>query len=388
MYKSKFVMLLVGLLVTTVAFFGFGDTSQVGDDFFDSDWEVNLGDHVGYFSSEFGRDSGSLPWSARIEGFSEQAGDDQSGNAPEVYGLHGAWGSILETDSSLVQGTDEDMEDIERFVYLNMGSNAKSNLSQSIVMGPFVDQLGAAFVADGDDPIHPGFDENYKLYLSTNVAGDKGVYSRYDAGVLYEDSTDDDGDETIESRWYGGIASPRAFEEQVTSPNLQLLGEGPNSQVSFDLLMVKHNGTHGYIPVADYSAVGTGSNGAQIFSGTVGDPDDREVLAGGYLNADGKAVVGKIETDEGPYEGIVRQFIGSGTGEFTVSGSGRSDLHALIYEPSVGTPAGLDSGNITTGGTLPGADYEYSKFMITGGYSVGDLPQDQIIWSFEGGGQE
>jgi hypothetical protein len=381
MYKSKFVMLLVGLLVTSVAFFGFGDTSQVGDDFFDSEWELDIGDHVGSFESTFLRDFGSNQWSASLSGFSEQAGDSQFDGTH--YGMYGVWGSILETDPSLVQGTGQGMEGIERFVYLNMGSNAKSSLSQTIMMGPEVDQRDAMF-GDNGDPAFAGFDENYKIYLSTNVAGDKGVYSRYDAGVLFEDSTDDI-DAT--SRWYAGIASPRAFEDQVSSPNLQLLAEGPNSVVSFDLLVVKDNGTHGYIPVADYSAVGKSTLGAQIFSGTIGQPDDREVLAGGYLNADGKAVVGKIETDEGVYEGIVRQFIGSGTGTFTVSGSGRSDLHALIYVPGSTTPSGLPSGQLNPG-NLPGADYEYSKFQITAGYSVGDLDDNNIVWSFEGGGEE
>ena len=382
MYKSKFVMLLVGLLVTSVAFFGFGDTSQVGDDFFDSEWNLNIGDHVGSFESTFLRDFGSNQWSASLSGFSEQAGDSQFDGTH--YGMHGVWGSILETDPSLVQGTGP-MEGIERFVYLNMGSNAKSSLSQTIMMGPEVDQRDASFGDNSADPtITPGFDENYKIYLSTNVAGDKGVYSRYDAGVLFEDSVG----EGPGGRWYAGIASPRAgVEDQFASPNLQLLGEGPNSVVSFDLLIVKDNGTHGYIPVADYSAVGKSTLGAQIFSGTIGQQNDREVLAGGYLNADGKAVVGKIETDEGVYEGIVRQFIGSGTGTFTVSGSGRSDLHALIYVPGSTTPSGLPSGQLIPG-NLPGADYEYSKFQITAGYSVGDLDENNIVWSFEGGGQE
>jgi len=41
MQKSKFALLLVGLLVTSIAFFGFGDTDQVGDDFFDSEWNLS-----------------------------------------------------------------------------------------------------------------------------------------------------------------------------------------------------------------------------------------------------------------------------------------------------------------------------------------------------------
>jgi len=342
--------------------------------------EPFLGDHVGYFSSEFGRDFGSMQWSARLEGFSEQAGDDQFVG---FYGMHGSWGSVLET-SLIPIGTPSG---IERFVYLDMGSDAKSSLTQTIYMGPLVDQqeMERTNTLPSDiDPDIPGFDENYEIYMSTSVAGDKGVYSRYDAGVLYEDSIEEDPG----SRWYAGIASPRASEFGQSSPNLKLLGEGPNSKVGFSLLVTKDAGPHGYVPVADHSAHGESTLGAKIFSGTVGDPDDREVLVGAYGDDDSNIVVGKIETDEGFYTGLVRQFVASGTGTFTVTGSGRSDLYAVIYPIGGGAPgSGIMPGSVVSG-NLPGADYEYHKGQVTAGFSVGDKPENNIIWSFEGGGHE
>jgi len=371
MYKSKFVMLLVGLLVTSVAFFGFGDTSQVGDDFFDSEWELFVGDHVGSFSSEFGRNFGSHQWSAKLEGFSEQAGDDQFAG---FYGMNGIWGSALETEPYLLLGSPES---IERYVYLDMGSDARSSLSQSIWMGAMVDQL-----ENPQGPEGMGFDENYELYISTNLAGDKGVYARYETGVLYEDSIA----EGPSGRWYGGIASPRAQVGQIQSDNLIMISEGPNSEVGFSLLVTKDSGTHGFVPVADYSVRGTSTLGASIFAGTMGQQNDREVLAGAYLDGNGDAVVGKIETDEGVYLGDVRQFVASGTGTLTVAGSGRSDLYGFIHEAGAGVPqAGINPGSIVTT-TLPGADYVYNKGQVTAGFSVGD--SSNIIWSFEGGGQE
>jgi len=390
MYKSKFVMLLVGLLVTSVAFFGFGDTSQVGDDFFDSDWEFWIGDHVGYLRNmEIGRDFGSHQWSAKLEGFSEQADDNQE-DFSGIYGLNGVWGSLGETIDPYPPGGA-----MERYIYLDMGSDARSSLSQTIWMGPKVHQnyqertqVNGENGTTGIDPSEPGFDDNYKLYIYTNVMGDKGVYSRYDAGVLFEDSTED---EDATSRWYGGIASPRGYYQDVSSPNLKLLGEGPNSEVNFSLIVFKDSGTHGFVPVADHSVLGTSNLGAMIFSGTVGQQDDREVLVGSYLGSDGKAVVGKIETDEPLFYGNHRLFSASGKGKLTVTGSGRSDLHTWIYDPqgtlpNGGTGLGIPSGSLHPTMALTGVDYQYFEAAVTAGFSVGDT--GNVLWSFEGGGQE
>ncbi|MBS3787723.1 hypothetical protein KGY79_05940 [Candidatus Bipolaricaulota bacterium] len=204
MRKNHWNRAIAILTIASILSFGFGYLAlgTFGDEFFDSSWKIEIGEHAGGMDLEFNRNFGNDKWSVSLKG---QSGIPQEGEEP----LGGVWGS----------------EEGETYTYTNISSGTKSALSESWEMGPW---------EKGED--------NYSLSMSTSARGDKA------AGLNYQ----------------GGLMDAHAMIASGESGVLAISAGGPNSEISYDAVAYRDYGDFGYLPVADAGAVGTSNKYARF----------------------------------------------------------------------------------------------------------------------------
>ncbi|MBS3787721.1 hypothetical protein KGY79_05930 [Candidatus Bipolaricaulota bacterium] len=331
MKKYSFTLILVGVLVASLAVFGFG---QAGDDFFDSGWHLDIGAHVGGMDLTFDKNFGNNQWSVNLQGTSQlpQAGEEA---------LQGVWGSYLD----------------ETFTYTDVMSGAKSSLSESWTIGPW---------EHGNN--------NYLLEMGTSASGDKYSHLRYEAGLLNECRPGPcNGNEQL---IFGGIQHPEQFDEEggIEQDGLIAAG-GPNSKISYSIIAYEDFGDFGYLPVADSAAYGTSDKYAEFLLPST--DSDGNVLAGATFDA-GNVIVNEVD----PAGDIRNEFNALGDGMLTVTGSGDESLFAWIKDASQNM-LGETNIDVAPVGDFD-ASYTYSKFLVRAAYEGG--PEDETNWTFEGGG--